>query len=210
MHGGLDGSSDGPAIVGSGLGHSFGQQWLFRNLSFRLVAGEAVAVCGPSGCGKTTLLSILARWLAPSEGELARYGVARVSWVFQNPHGVARRSAVDHVVYPLLARGLSVEEAERGASDLMEQFSIGKVADHPFSALSGGEAQRLMLARAVAASPDVLLVDEPTAQLDRSSARTVNQTMGKIAGSGSIVVVATHDQDTMTACDRIIDLQAER
>lgn len=192
-----------------GLGHRFpATGWLFEHLDLELRPREVVGVCGPSGCGKSTLLAILAGWERPAAGTVHLRGVARTGWVFQNPYGVARRTALDHVVLPLLARGASRRRAEPEARAALALFGLAAAAGRPFGALSGGEAQRLMLARAVCAAPDLLLVDEPTAQLDRRTAETVNSVLGGIAASGAVVVVATHDPGTRAACSRVIDLPA--
>ena len=189
------------------LGHRFaGTSMLFTDVSFDLRPGEVLGVCGPSGCGKSTLLSILAGWETPTAGTITRTGIVRTGWVFQNPYGVARRSALDHVTFPLLARGYARREAESAAGATLRLFGLDDVVDRPFRALSGGEAQRLMLARAVTVAPDLLLVDEPTAQLDTRTAHTVNAALSNIAASGSIVVIATHDPDTRAACTRVIDM----
>jgi len=179
---------------------------LFHGLSFRLEAGEVVAVCGPSGCGKSSLLSVLAGTLAPTAGTVDLSGVTRTGWVFQNPWGVPGRTTLDHVVFPLLADGSRRRDVEPTARDTLDRFGLLPLADRPFAQLSGGEAQRLMLARAVAMRPDLLLVDEPTAQLDRRSAATVNERLRAAADGGAVVVVATHDPQTRDACHRVIDL----
>ncbi|MFF2620493.1 ABC transporter ATP-binding protein [Oerskovia jenensis] len=197
----------GKRLVGAGLGHAFpGTGMLFAGLDLEIVPGEVVALVGPSGSGKSTLLSIVAGWERPTQGQVERVGVATTGWVFQNPHGVARRAALDHVVLPLLARGLRRPDAEDRAAEILARFNLTSVADRPFRALSGGEAQRLMLSRAVALAPDLLLVDEPTAQLDLRTAATVNEVLAGIAQDDSIVVVATHDPHTRDACTRVIDL----
>jgi ABC-type lipoprotein export system ATPase subunit len=189
------------------LGHRFpGGALLFHALTFELDPGDVVGVCGPSGCGKSTLLSILAGWQRPIEGRLEQVGITRTGWVFQNPYGVPGRTALDHVAFPLLVRGLSRAAAEAQATEVMARFALEQVRDRPFRALSGGEAQRLMLARSVCSAPDLLLVDEPTAQLDLTTAATVNKTLHNIAQGGTIVVIATHDPDTRAACARVIDL----
>lgn len=179
---------------------------LFSGLDLDLVPGEVVALVGPSGSGKTTLLSIVAGWVTPTGGTVERLGVTHIGWVLQNPHGVPRRTALDHVVLPLLARGLRRAEAQDRALGILDRFALATVADRQFRALSGGEAQRLMLARAVATGSDLLLVDEPTAQLDLSTAATVNAVLAGIAQDDSIVVVATHDPHTRDACTRVVDL----
>lgn len=199
--------STGRTIRADGLAHRFaGTATLFQGLSFALSPGDVLGVCGPSGCGKSTLLSILAGWERPTVGTLTMTGIERTGWVFQNPYGVPRRSAIDHVTFPLLTKGLSRRTAESRARETMALFGLSNVEDRPFRALSGGEAQRLMLARAFTSAPDLLLVDEPTAQLDIRTAHTVNATLGGIAASGAIVVVATHDPDTRAACARVIDM----
>lgn len=189
------------------LSHRFNDQPnLFTNLNVTLQPGHVYALTGPSGSGKSTLLGILAGWTDPAEGRVEHQGIDAIGWVFQNPHGVAGRTALDHVVLPLLAQGLSRSDAETRAGEYLERFNLSYAADRPFKALSGGEAQRLMLARAIAAAPSLLLVDEPTAQLDLHTAATVSETLGSIADEGTIVVVATHDHRTRDACTDVIDL----
>lgn len=194
-------------VAAHDLAHRFpGTDVLFEHLDFTVEPGQTVAICGPSGCGKSTLLSILAGWQKPCAGTVERVGIRRVGWVFQNPYGVANRTALDHVVFPLLAKGMERHEAESEALEAMALFKLDHAADRRFSDLSGGEAQRLMLARAVCSRPDLLLVDEPTAQLDTRTAHSVSHVLGNLAGQGMIVLVATHDPDTRDACGRVIDL----
>lgn len=191
----------------SGLGHWFEEgRPLFRGIDRRLDAGVVYAVTGPSGSGKSTLLGVLAGWIAPAEGAVERVGIERIGWVFQNPHGIARRAAVDHVALPFVARGATRAAAHARARDLMDEFGLSARVDAPFAALSGGEAQRLMLARGLASAPDLLLVDEPTAQLDQVTAAGVSDSLRAAAGRQCIVVVATHDQRTRAACTDEIDL----
>lgn len=177
-------------VVVEGLAHRFpGTDLLFEHLDFVAEPGSTIAVCGPSGCGKSTLLSILAGWEKPYAGTVTREGVNRVGWVFQNPYGVAERTALDHVVFPLLAKGMRRKEAELKALEAMGLFDLEYAADRRFSDLSGGEAQRLMLARAVCSKPDMLLVDEPTAQLDTRTAHSVSHVLNNLSGQGMIVLV---------------------
>ncbi|MDR0432435.1 MAG: ATP-binding cassette domain-containing protein [Bifidobacteriaceae bacterium] len=191
-----------------GLAHWFaGTGTLFSGLDADFDEGDLVAVTGPSGSGKSTLLSLLARWDRPRQGSVEWDRVEAVGWVFQNPYGTARRTALDHVALPLVAKGLPRGEADERAMATLDRFALGAAAARPFGALSGGEGQRLMLARAVAKAPSLLLVDEPTAQLDPKAAATVNRVMGELAMDRTIVVVATHDPDTRDACRRVIDLR---
>lgn len=193
------------------VSHSFdGQTWLFRNVTHEFADGTVSALVGPSGSGKSTLLAILAGWMQPTAGLIRRHHNPTVGWVFQNPVGVAVRSARDHVVLPLLARGFSVRDGQACADQLLGRFGLEHVADSPFAMLSGGEAQRLMLARALARAPDLLLVDEPTAQLDRVSASAVNTSFRQVAEEGLIVVVATHDPDTRDSCNSVLSLEGSK
>jgi len=195
-------------VVATNLTFAFsGQPPLFSGLNFALEPGSLTAVVGPSGSGKSTLLSILAGFAAPTSGELDRQGTGRTGWVFQNPTGAARRSAADHVALPLLAKGMTRVAADDAALTILDTFALAGVARRDFRRLSGGEAQRLMLARAVALNPAILLVDEPTAQLDRNSAETVISVMAQTARAECVVIVATHDQRVAESCGTVLELE---
>jgi ABC-type lipoprotein export system ATPase subunit len=142
----------------------------------------------------------------PTVGTLDRSSIRFVAWVFQNPHGVPNRTAEDLVALPLLARGSTYADARAAARERLDHVGLADVAASRFRDLSGGEAQRLMLARGMATRPDLLLVDEPTAQLDASTAQSVNRAIARIAEAETIVVVATHDARTRDACTATIDL----
>ncbi|NMN00306.1 ABC transporter [Bifidobacterium sp. DSM 109958] len=203
-----DAAANEPLVILDGVGHAFNAATrLFRGLTITLLPRHVYALVGPSGSGKSTLLSIIAGWERPSEGTVTRERVRKVSWVFQNPHGVARRTALDHVALPYLAQGYAPDEAERLAMEQMDVFGLHDLARRRFQELSGGEAQRLMLARGVATCADLLLVDEPTAQLDVHTADTVNARLGALSRDGMIVVIATHDHRTRDAATDVIDLE---
>ncbi|SEA32946.1 ABC transporter ATP-binding protein [Leifsonia sp. 21MFCrub1.1] len=192
----------------SELGHRFpGGPWLFRHLEIALEPGRVYSLTGPSGTGKSTLLALMAGWLTPAEGTVDKPADVRIVWVFQNPHGTPHRSARDHIALPYLAKGHSPSEADAQADVMLDLFDLRDVGERPFRELSGGEAQRLMLARGHAAEPDLFLIDEPTAQLDRQTATTVNACIGALAKTSAIVVVATHDDDTRDACTHHIRLE---
>ena len=194
------------------VGHKFpASPWLFRHLSARCEDGALTAIIGPSGSGKSTLLSLIAGWETPTEGTItvprpASPQSPRIAWVFQNPFGVRARSAIDHVALPLLARGMSRAQADVEAHRLLDAFNLAHLATRPFRDLSGGEAQRVLLARGLACTPTLLLVDEPTAQLDQSTARDIASTLGSLREDGVSVVIATHDPSIRAQCDAIIDL----
>lgn len=191
------------------VGHRFEPApWLFRNLNVVFEPGHTYAITGPSGSGKSSLLGLVAGWNRPAEGAIEKDGITKTSWVFQNSHGSARRSAIDHVVSPLLVSGLSRRDAEREAETILERFSLDQVGNRVFRELSGGEAQRLMLARAVAADPALLLVDEPTAQLDSATSHSVNVALAELSAEGRIVLIATHDPGTMESCSFQVDISS--
>ena len=201
---GDDERTPGKLVTLRDVGHTFtGDTWLFRSLNADLRPDRVYALVGPSGSGKSTLLSILAGWVKPSEGCIRWRNIGKTSWVFQNPIGVARRSVIDHVMLPYLAQGLPAPRAR----ELLAQFGLAERASSEYRDLSGGEAQRLMLARGVASGADLLLVDEPTAQLDVHTADTVNARLDALSRQGMIVVVATHDHRTRDAATDVIDLE---
>jgi len=194
-------------VIAKSISHAFGTSpQLFSSLTFHLEPNQVYALTGPSGSGKSTLLGILAGWTKPTEGAVERLNIESIAWVFQNPHGVARRTAEDHVALPLLARGQNHRDARREAEERLRVVGLNGRAGARFSELSGGEAQRLMLARGLASDPDLLLVDEPTAQLDATTADSVNYAIRSLADQGAIVVVATHDPRTRDACTSAIEL----
>ncbi|GAA2466084.1 ATP-binding cassette domain-containing protein [Agromyces soli] len=187
--------------------HAFnGGHELFQPITTPFARGEMVAVTGRSGSGKSTLLAILAGYLAPSAGAVQRGEDCRVCWVAQQPRGVAGRSALDHVALPILATGARRSEAERRAGEFLDQLGLSDASSQPFETLSGGQAQRLMLAQGLAAAPDVLVVDEPTAQLDHRTAAEVDAVLGMLAAAELLVVVATHSPATRASCSRELAL----
>ena len=190
------------------IGHRYADgPLLFHDLNATLLPGHVYELTGPSGSGKSTLLGIIAGWIRPVSGEMSKQNVDSMRWVFQNPHGIAQRTVIDHVSLPLLAKGFMREQAEREAALALHRFGLDRVANHRFSDLSGGEAQRLMLARAFVSRPSLMLVDEPTAQLDMHTAATVSDALMRIAQADTIVVVSTHDPRTRDVCTDIIDLK---
>ena len=196
-------------VVVEGLAHRFpGTDLLFEHLDFVAEPGSTIAVCGPSGCGKSTLLSILAGWEKPYSGTVTREGVNRVGWVFQNPYGVAERTALDHVVFPLLAKGMRRKEAELKALEAMGLFDLEYAADRRFSDLSGGEAQRLQLASEIGRiqTDSVFVFDEPSIGLHPLDVRVLLGVFQALLDRGATVVVIAHDLDVIRSADYVIDM----
>ncbi|MFF2389360.1 ABC transporter ATP-binding protein [Agromyces sp. NPDC058104] len=168
--------------------------------------GSVTVLSGPSGSGKSTLLGIAAGQITPTSGTIETTP-GNSFWVFQNPFGVARRTALEHVALPYLAQGDRRPRAQARAHGLLRQFGLAECADAYFHELSGGQAQRVMMARAVATGRDLLLVDEPTAQLDSRSAQEVVNVLEHLAGAGRTVLVATHDERILRSTDTIISVR---
>lgn len=189
------------------LTHRFaGQPALFEDLTLTLEPGVLVGLVGPSGSGKSTLLSILAGQRSPTSGTIDSQGIGRIGWILQNPAGSPRRTALDHVVFPLLLRGWERTAAEGRAMEILNSFALGDASHRQFRKLSGGEAQRVAFARAAAADFDVLLLDEPTAQLDPRTAHTVRGVIRGLVAEDRIVLLATHDAALRAQCDEVVEM----
>lgn len=196
-------------VAACDLGHRFGVgPFLFRRVSFEITSGKVASLTGPSGSGKSTLLSLIAGWLTPTEGSVEFSKTPLITWVPQSPLGIADRTALDHVTFPAIACGLTREQADANGQNLLQRFGLDGVADRPFRLLSGGERQRLMLARAVNCRANVILVDEPTAQLDPASAKGTLDAMAEMTGQDWVVLIATHDPRVQERCTLDIRLGA--
>lgn len=194
-------------ITGTDIFHRFpGQPPLFEHLTFTLQPGILTGIVGPSGSGKSTLMSMVSGTLAPTSGMISGQEALRVGWIPQQPLGSPRRTIVDQVMLPLLARGWEVQRAEVRVRELLSMFRLLDAADREFRHCSGGEAQRFAFARAAAANYDVLLLDEPTAQLDPTTASTVRHVIRSLVDERRIVAVGTHDGQLRAECDCLIDL----
>jgi ABC-type lipoprotein export system ATPase subunit len=194
-------------VLTASAGHRFEVgPWLFRGVTELFIPEAMTAVVGPSGSGKSTLLSALGRTLTLAEGRVDWVGIHRVARVAQSAHGVPARSVRDHLTLPMLIDGQRRDVADELVEPIAASFAIGHLLDVPFRHLSGGEAQRLMLGQAVAARPQLILADEPTASLDAANAQGVISVLEQLAASGAVVVIATHDSRVRSCCDRVIDL----
>jgi tungstate transport system ATP-binding protein len=171
---------------------------LLADVSFTLAAGPCSVILGPNGAGKSLLLRLCDGLLAPTAGRVrwlgpdgARAAQAR-ALVFQRPV-LLRRSAAANVDYALRLRGLPAAERERRTERVLAGTSLGELAARPARRLSGGEQQRLALARAWALEPEVLLLDEPASALDPASSRALEQAIRAIRAEGTKIVMTTHD-----------------
>lgn len=189
---------------------------LLNEVTLSVGAGESVAVVGPSGSGKTTLLALLGGLLQPRSGDISLWdGEARVppvdgvSWVLQTVNVLADRSVLDNVAMGAFADGVDRSTALARAGDALVAVGLAGVGRRPIRTLSGGEAQRAVIARAAVSERPVLLADEPTGQLDQ---RTSAQVIGALlaASTGKIAVVVTHDPAVAAQCGVILELGSGR
>jgi lipoprotein-releasing system ATP-binding protein len=199
---------------------------VLEGVDLDVAGGEMVAIVGASGVGKSTLLHVLGTLDRPDAGELRLAGEdvlalpeARrcefrnrtLGFVFQFHHLLPEFSAVENVAMPLLIGGARVEEARRRALDLLAEVGLSGRADHRPGALSGGEPQRVAVARALATGPRALLADEPTGDLDRETGRRLHEMLrGLSRARGLTVVVVTHNEELAHACDRVLRLAGGR
>ena len=219
-----------PLILARGLVKSYrtaaGEVTVLQGVDIDVAAGEMVAITGASGVGKSTLLHVLGTLDRPDAGSLevagedvlsldaSRQCVFRnrtLGFVFQFHHLLPEFSALENVSLPLLIGGRPAEEARRRAQELLDELGLTDRARHRPGALSGGEQQRVAVARALAASPRALLADEPTGDLDRATGQRLHETLRKLVRArGLTVVVVTHNEELARGCDRVLKLESGR
>jgi tungstate transport system ATP-binding protein len=172
-----------------------GQTAILHDISMTLDAGAPTGLIGPNGAGKTTLLRLAMGLDRPTSGRITRGGRSegpplRRAFVFQKP-AMLRRSSAANVAFALKAAGRAVDSATIEA--FLDQVGLKGLSIRPARRLSGGEQQRLALARALARNPEVLFLDEPTASLDPAGTKAVEEIVARVAASGVKVVFSTHD-----------------
>lgn len=194
---------------------------LFGGLSYDFATARVTALTGPSGRGKSTLLYVLALLLTPTSGTVridgedlaaasdavrARIRAQRIGFVFQDAELDPTRTILDSVVEPALYAGGSAAEQRPAARQLLERFGLGQRADHRPGQVSGGQAQRVAVCRALINDPGVILADEPTGNLDRENAELVLDALASAARSGRTVVIATHDPFVLEHAEDVVAL----
>jgi lipoprotein-releasing system ATP-binding protein len=200
---------------------------IFRDLSLQVAEGEQVAVIGESGAGKSTLLHLISGLDKPSAGaiyykdrniislpepELSAFRNREIGYVWQQHHLLPEFSAEENVSMPLRIRGESSVKASAAAQASLEEVGLGNRKHHRAGELSGGEQQRIAIARALAANPSLLLADEPTGNLDEGTGQMIFNLLGEIrkrrnprAGTLTTILV-THNLHFARRCDRVLKL----
>lgn len=182
---------------------------LFEQVSVSVRPGEALAIQAPSGTGKSTLLAVLGGLLQPSAGRVTVDPPNRspFAWVLQTLNALGARSVLANAALLSVLDGASAAQARRRAADAMRVVGIDALADSKGRQLSGGELQRLAVARALACDRPIILADEPTNQLDRANARVVmNALYCAAAEHHRCVIVVTHDHDALPPTMPVFDL----
>lgn len=172
------------------LGLAFGDTTVLAGIDLAIAARRRLVILGPNGAGKSLLLRLCHGLIAPTSGQLVWARPVRQAMVFQRPV-LLRRSARANLAYPLQLRGATDIPARVAAA--LDRFGLMPLADHPARTLSGGEQQRLAMARAWLTEPEILFLDEPTASLDPSAARRIEAIMGRFSAAGITLVLTTHD-----------------
>ena len=218
--------SDGSVLMASAVSRVFGSGettvTALSDVSLSVSEGDFLAVTGRSGSGKTTLLNLLSGLDRPSTGsvyfrgdDLSQLREAdlvdmrrhRIGFVFQSFGLMPLLSAQENVELPLHIGGLSWRERRQRAAESLRAVGLGTRSRHRPFELSGGEQQRVSIARALVTQPEVVFADEPTGELDASTARSIAETLAEVAASKrATVIVATHDLDLAATAQRRLDL----
>src|SRR3954447_7086239 len=191
---------------------------VLSDLSLSLQRGEHAAILGPSGSGKSTLLSILGTLEPPTSGavrldgidpflldenKLAAFRRDNIGFVFQEHHLLPQCTVLENVLVPFLADGSAAEAEQRRATDLLGRVGLAERLTHRPAELSGGERQRVAIARALIRGPTLLLADEPTGNLDRTTARSIANLLLELqAERNAILVVVTHSEAVASMLQR--------
>lgn len=212
------------------LRHSFGKDpskvHALRGVSLSAKSGDVASVMGPSGCGKSTMLYLLGLLDRPDSGEIYFKGKPMaaaddrertalrnksIGFVFQFHFLIQEFTSRENVALPLRKLGWSNGDSLTRADELLEQLGLADKAHRHVNKLSGGEQQRVAIGRALANSPDLILADEPTGNLDSENSKKVSELLFKFAKeNGPAVIVVTHNRELAKSCDRCLPMQDGR
>jgi lipoprotein-releasing system ATP-binding protein len=193
-------------------------------VSLRMRRGENLAIVGPSGSGKSTLLSIIGTLEPPTSGRvrlagadpftldevaLAAFRSSQIGFVFQDHHLLPQCTVLENVLVPFLADGAATAADREHAEQLLDRVGLAARLDHRPAELSGGERQRVAIARALVRRPTLLLADEPTGNLDRTTAQSITELLLELQREGNtILIVVTHSMALAEALDQRLELDA--
>ncbi len=202
---------------------SYGELEVLKGIDLTINAGEVVAIVGASGAGKTTLLQILGSLDKPSSGEvsldgvdlkslsgkeLSRFRNTKIGFVFQFHQLLPEFTAIENAMLPALINGKSKGEAEKKAKELLSFLSLDHRLEHKPSELSGGEKQRVAVARALINGPAVIFADEPSGNLDSHSQEELQKLFFDLRDAfNQTFVIVTHDYHLAKMCDRMIEMK---
>lgn len=195
---------------------------LFRDLNFTVARGEMLAICGASGAGKSTLLHLLAGLDNPTSGTVqvgdinvsslnaaaqAEFRNREIGYVWQAHYLLPEFTAAENIAMPLLARGNAVRKARETALRWLQEVGLANRAEHRAGELSGGEQQRISLARALVGEPRLLLADEPTGNLDVRTGEAIFTLLQRVHTEfGVTTILVTHNESFAQRCDRALRL----
>ncbi len=193
-----------------------------RGIDLEVERNEFISIMGPSGSGKSTLMNIMGCLDTPTSGEyflegervqtltpnqLAEIRNQKVGFVFQNFNLLPYATAFENVEVPLIFKGVSSRKRRKRAEELLDKVGLKDRMDHKPTELSGGEMQRVSIARALANEPSIILADEPTGNLDSVSGKEIVDLFEDLCKQGHTIVVITHDQEISGRTKRIIKLR---
>jgi zinc/manganese transport system ATP-binding protein len=198
-----------PSLVVTDVCFAYAGSDVVHDVSIDLRAGEMTAIAGPNGSGKSTLVEVIAGVLTPRQGSVERRG--DLALVVQRPDAPEALpvTAADVVAMGTWKRGVALRgRASRVAvAEALDRVGLADRAHRPLTELSGGQRQRVFLAQGIVRRPDIILLDEPAAGLDRESVARTHQILREEAARGAIVACVTHDEDAIAAADRVIRLE---
>ncbi|MFI3298464.1 MAG: ABC transporter ATP-binding protein [Rikenellaceae bacterium] len=202
--------------------HTYGKTEVLKGVELSVKRGEVLSIVGRSGAGKSTLLQILGTLLTPTSGEvifqgnnienlsdrrLSDFRAKNIGFVFQEHHLLPEFSALENVILSGVIAGEKSKDVAPRATELLKRLGLGSRLKHKPSALSGGENQRVAVARALINSPEVVFADEPTGNLDSTSRSELNNLFFELREElGQTFVIVTHENDLAEMCDRKITM----
>lgn len=194
-----------------------------RGLDFSVATGEFLSIVGPSGCGKTTLLNLIGCIDTPTAGRITFEGtdvaglndneeadmrLHKIGFIFQSFNLIPVLTVMENVEFPMILTGTPKEQRKRRAAELLEAVELSEYADHKPDELSGGQRQRVAIARALVHKPRLVIADEPTANLDSETSRTVMSIMQRLNEREKVTFIfSTHNPLVIEYAHRIIELQ---